>query len=202
MTDRSAALATIRVLIDGAHEASRRDGWGRATLAAAAREAGVSLSDARRIAPDVVGLFAALAGEADAAAAEALDAGAEPAATERLFDAAMARFDALAPSREAIASFYATARRDPFAVARLAPVRLRTIVSLLEICEVPTRGPEGARRIVALARLWAPVFEIWLRDDDDQSRTMAALDKGLRERARLWPEPRIVAQGASAPAGA
>ncbi len=182
MTDRD----IIHDLIAAAGRLASGDGWGRVSLAAAAREAGVTLSAARALAPDLVGLFAALAERADIAAAAALDAHAEPEPANRLFDAAMARFDALIPVRDFVASFYKHARRDPVALARLAPIRARTIASLLEVSDIPSSGPQGARRMIALGRIWGRAFDVWLNDGPEQAKTMAELDQGVRKSEHLW----------------
>ncbi|MEO1312091.1 MAG: hypothetical protein AAFV51_14175, partial [Pseudomonadota bacterium] len=55
-------------LLTAADRAAARNGWARTTLAAVAREAGAPLGEVRACAPDVAGLFIALAERADAAA--------------------------------------------------------------------------------------------------------------------------------------
>jgi hypothetical protein len=59
------------------------------------------------------------------------------------------------------------------------------MVWMLAASGIPAQGLRGAMRAQALALIWARVMQVWLKDDDPGlARTMAALDKHLREAER------------------
>jgi hypothetical protein len=148
---------------------------------------GISLRDiAERAGVDLVDLY----GEARGKAAilwrlsETLDRAAlRTAATasedphDRLFDAAMARIEAMEPHRAALVALSRDAPRL-VAVAHF-PATARAI---LEAAGVPATPP----RIAALTLVWARVVQVWRDDEGALNRTMAELDKRLRQvRSRL-----------------
>ncbi|MBD3666319.1 MAG: TetR/AcrR family transcriptional regulator, partial [Kangiella sp.] len=114
--------------------------------------------------------------EADALTADGDDGG---AIRDRLFDLMMARFDALAPYRPAMAEITKDALRDPGS-ARFLPRMARSMSRILEAAGVGATGLSGAVRAKGLALVYAEAFRVWLGDETaDQSKTMAALDRGL-----------------------
>jgi hypothetical protein len=56
---------------------------------------------------------------------------------------------------------------------------------MLVAAGIASTGARGAVRAQALALVWARVMRVWLHDDDPGlAKTMAALDKRLREAER------------------
>jgi hypothetical protein len=63
-----------------------------------------------------------------------------------------------------------------------APDFARSMTWMLEAAGVSTAGVPGNLRVKGLAAVYLNTLRIWIGDESvDQSRTMAALDRGLRE---------------------
>ena len=56
---------------------------------------------------------------------------------------------------------------------------------MLTAADIDAAGPRGAIRAQGLAALFAQVLRTWVDDEDDNARTMAALDKALA-RGQRW----------------
>lgn len=96
------------------------------------------------------------------------------AAHDRLFDAAMARLEAMEPHRTALLSI---ARAEgPLVSATRFP---RTARAILEAAGVPATPP----RLLAMTAVWARVAQVWRDDEGALNRTMAELDKRLKQMA-------------------
>ena len=96
---------------------------------------------------------------------------------DRLLDVIMSRFDALAPYKPALRSI---ADAAPFDRALIA----RTMASqswMLRAAGIDPDGMLGSVKTLGLASVYARIFRVWLDDDDPGlARTMAALDRRLR----------------------
>ena len=91
---------------------------------------------------------------------------------DRLFDAAMARVEAMEPHREAL---IAIARADT--PVMLAPHLPRTARAILEAAGVDATPP----RLLAMTAVWARTVQVWRDDEGALNRTMAELDKRLKQ---------------------
>lgn len=100
---------------------------------------------------------------------------------DRLFEATMARLEAMEPDRAAL---IAVARAEgPLPMARRLPFTAR---GLLEAAGIDTGGARGAARVAAMTAVWARVLQVWRDDEGALNRTMAEIDKRLRQmRERL-----------------
>ncbi|KQV62888.1 MULTISPECIES: TetR family transcriptional regulator [unclassified Caulobacter] len=93
---------------------------------------------------------------------------------DRLFDAAMARLEAMEPHRAAL---IAIARaQGPLASAGRFP---RIARAVLEAAGVEAAAP----RLLAMTAVWARVVQVWRDDEGALNRTMAELDKRLKQMA-------------------
>ena len=186
-TTKADSPETLRdAVIETTMTVAARDGWRGLNLARVAEEAGLPLARVLIPFPDkytVMNAFqdridAAMLAEADALASSG-DGGDDSDARDRLFDLVMARFDALAPYRAAMAEIARDALRDPGS-ARFLPRMARSMSRILEAAGIGATGLAGAVRAKGLALVYADAFRVWLGDDTaDQSKTMAALDRGL-----------------------
>ncbi|WP_354072002.1 TetR family transcriptional regulator [Caulobacter sp. 1776] len=96
------------------------------------------------------------------------------AAHDRLFDAAMARLEAMEPHRAAL---IAIARGEgPLVSATRFP---RIARAVLEAAGVEATAP----RLLAMTAVWARVVQVWRDDEGALNRTMAELDKRLKQMA-------------------
>jgi hypothetical protein len=95
---------------------------------------------------------------------------------DRLFETVMARVEAMEPHRAALVSI--ASAEDPAMLALRFP---RTARALLEASGVDTRGWKGALRLAAMTAVWARVLQVWRDDEGALNRTMAEIDKRLRQ---------------------
>ncbi|MGH6993712.1 MAG: TetR family transcriptional regulator [Caulobacteraceae bacterium] len=148
--------------------------WSGIGLRAVAEEAKVPLADlfarigskrallaevSRRLDRDVL---AAPAGESD-----------DP--HDRLFDAVMARIEAMAPYRPALLAIISA--ENP---ALLAPHLPRTARAVLEAAGLDASPP----RLFAMTAVWARVVQVWRDDEGALNRTMAEIDRRLKQMRR------------------
>jgi len=119
----------------------------------------------------------------DRAAAEGAKApDREQSPRDRLFEAAMRRFDAMETYRAGLLSIDADTAKSPAAMAFAGALRLRTVRWLMTVAGVEPRGAMAALEIGALLRAMHSARAAWREDvHGDLSRTMSALDRGLRD---------------------
>lgn len=128
----------------------------------------------------------ALSRRFDREAARDLEAAPDADVRERVFDAAMARFDAMEPHRAGLKPILKAARSDPALAARGVAMTARSACWLLEIAGVDTSGLGGALRVQGFALILARALRAWESEEaPGLARTMAALDRGLRD-AEDW----------------
>lgn len=154
--------------------------WTAIALRDVARTAGVSLQDLYAHAPTKRAIADWLARRFDLAALKGAEDGDGEDLHDRLFDAAMRRIEAMEPHRAALTLIH---RADPAGTAMRLP---RTARALLEAAGVDTSGKRGVARVAAMTAVWARVLQVWRDDEGALNRTMAELDKRLKDwRRRL-----------------
>ena len=164
MLDRAAAAALAL--------ASSRP-WREVSLRDIASKAGVPFADLYEHAEGKAKVMAHLSSRFDRAAlatANGLDADVH----DRLFEAVMARIEAMEPHRTALT---AIGRADPLSVARHLPHTARAI---LEAAGVDATPP----RLAAMTAVWTRVLQVWRDDYGALNRTMAEIDRRLKQRRR------------------
>lgn len=174
------------VIIDAAMEVAAERRWEDVTLEAIALRADISLAGLRQHFDGRLAIFEAFAARIDRVVLDGLDADlAEEAPRERLFDVLFARLEALRPYRAAYANFRGGARRDPFLALAMNGAAIRSMGWMMTGAGIPGGGLSGAVRAQALAVQWRRVLGVFVRDDDPGlARTMAELDRRLRESER------------------
>ena len=110
---------------------------------------------------------------------------AEESPRDRLFDVLMRRIDAMTPYRAAIGSLMRSATRNPGLALALNGLAVRTQQWMLTAAGISASGPKGMLRAQGLALMFAGVVRTFVHDDDDNSRTMAALDRAM-ESGQRW----------------
>jgi AcrR family transcriptional regulator len=158
----------------------------RITIADVARRAGLSLGELREVFDTVLGILAAFTRRIDRKVLEAPseDMAGEPA-RERLFDVLMRRFDELKPYRPALRSIARALRRDPLLAAAWNRRSVISMAWMLTAADIDTGGWLGRVRAQGLVFAYGRAFRVFLRDDDEGlARTMAELDRRLREGER------------------
>ena len=150
-------------------------GWRAVTLRDVAEKAGVALTELYRAAPSKTALVDHLGERLDAAALETA-ATASEYVHDRLFDAAMARIEAMEPWRPILAGV------DGAALVPLAPHLPKAARAILEAAGVEAPAP----RLLAMTAVWGRIVQVWRADEGALNRTMAEIDKRLKQlRARL-----------------
>ena len=167
-----------QALIAAAFQLAVTNGWGRMTIAAAAAEAGLSLSEARLRFPGKRALlrrFGALLDERALTGASG-----EGPVRDQLFDLLMSRFDAMKPHREGIHALLRYLPADPCTALDLACATRQSMRWMLHAAGQPTNGLRGELRTKGLVAVWLWALRAFEKDDsDDLSATMAVLDTAL-----------------------
>lgn len=155
-------------------------------LSEIAARAGVSLATLRHEFASKIAILAAHAKEIDRKVLSGSNADmAEETERERLFDVLMRRLEAMADERDGIRSLVRSAMFDPPLALALNSIGVRSMQWMLAAAGVSTAGPAGMMRAQGLALLFAHVLRTFVDDDDDNARTMAALDRELDRGGRL-----------------
>ncbi len=183
-------------LIKGAFDLAAREGWAAVSVAAAAREAGLALDQARLRFPGRAAILLKLGQMADRhALSDAMEAG---DTRERLFDVLMRRFDVLQEHRAGVLALFRALPIDPAEALLLGLATTSSMGWMLESSGASSRGLSGVVRVQALTGVWLYALRAWRKDESaDLSGTMAALDRALQraEQAAGWfagqsaPEP-------------
>jgi AcrR family transcriptional regulator len=162
--------------------------WRDVTLRDVVRESGLPMAAFYGVARSKDDVVDAMLARLDKATAETLELDSGASLRERVFDAAMARFDAMEKDRAGVASILRAEVSSPLGAARMWPRASRTARWLLELAGVDTSGALGAARVQGFTLILARATRAWLKDDGgDLSRTMATLDRALRD-AEAWGE--------------
>ena len=158
----------------------------RIGLAEIAERAGVTLAELRGEFSSPLAVFAAHVKELDRAVLAASDPDmAEESPRERLFDVLIRRLELLDPHKEAVRSLLRSVRRDPPLALALNAMAVRSQQWMLTAAGIGASGPRGMVRAQGLALLFANVLRTWVDDDDDNTRTLAALDHALARGQRF-----------------
>src|SRR5687768_8941100 len=162
--------------------------WEKVTLEALADRAGVSLAELRAAYDGRLPVLADFVRRIDERVLAGIDADMEgEAPRERLFDVLFSRFEALGPYKQAIRSLGRAARGDALLAMALNRIVVNSMAWMLTAAGIAATGGRGALRAQGLACVWARVMRVWLDDDDPGlARTMAELDRRLRQAERAW----------------
>ena len=169
--------------IDAALALAAEEGWRAISLTSVADRAGLSMAELYAVLPSKDAILDAFARRIDRVTLSGVKLDATDAGTvrDRLFDVIMRNFDALEPHRPAVAALVADLPRTPLAALCQGVRMLRSVAWMAGAAGVDTRGPLGVLRVKAIAAAYLVVLRAWLADDSaDKSRTMAALDRVLK----------------------
>jgi len=174
-------------IVNAALRLAASRGWSGLSLADIATGAKMSLSELSRHFSSKAQILAAYGRQIDARVLQEISAEdmSGETARDRLFHVLMMRFDALSDDKPALSRIAADLRRDPLAGAPLARPLLQSMGWMLEAAGIDSSGIAGAVRVRGLALVWGAAFRVWLDDGEDQSKTMAELDRRLREGSEL-----------------
>jgi AcrR family transcriptional regulator len=158
----------------------------RIGLAEIAERSGVTLADLRGEFGSPLAVLAAHVKELDRKVLAEVDPDMEEESPrERLFDVLMRRLELMSPHREAVRSLLRSVRRDPPLALALNAMAVRSQQWMLTSAGIGASGPKGMVRAQGLALLFANVLRTWVDDEDDNSQTLAALDRELARGQRF-----------------
>ena len=182
--------ATVRArILDAALALAAIHGWRDLTLGQIAAAAKVSLAQLHGAFPGKADILLGVMHRVDTEALGGVDPAilSEPAG-DRLLDAVMRRLDALAPYKPGIVAILRDICTDPVAALCAAPAFLNSMAWTLEAAGIGSAGPGGRLRVRGLALIYLSTLRVWVGDDsEDMGRTLAHLDRRLRQAARLVP---------------
>jgi ubiquinone biosynthesis protein COQ9 len=198
-TEFDTALVTAAFRMAGEH------GWRRVNVVAAAREAGLSLVEARDRFPSRASILLRFGRLADQAAL--IDASTEGTVRDRLFDLLMRRFDVMQTHRAGVRALLRFLPTHPSTALLVACATKRSMRWMLEAAGVTATGSRGEIRVRGLLAVWLWGVRAWERDgSEDLSGTMAAVDAAMQrvEQVASWldgqssaaPPPPAVSEGA------
>lgn len=177
---------TRKKIVDALMALAAERRWEGVTLDVLAERAGVPLATLHAAFDNRGAVLAEFVRQVDEEVLSRIDpALEEEALRERLFDVLFSRFEVLTPYKEAIRNLARAALRDPPLALELNRLTAISMGWMLTAAGIPSAGWRGLIRAQALALVWSRVMRVWLGDDDPgHARTMAALDKRLREAER------------------
>jgi AcrR family transcriptional regulator len=158
-------------------------GFSEIDLTAVAARADVSLADLRGEFGSTFDMLAAFYRDID----KQVLAGNDPEMAgspgrERLFDVLMRRIETAKPHKAALRSLAQSAQRDPSLAWGLNKLSLRSQQWMLAAAGIESSGMTGRLRAQGLVLVMARTLRVWFEDDDEGlARTMAALDRKLRD---------------------
>jgi hypothetical protein len=162
--------------VDAGLELAAERPWREVSLRQIAERAQVDFADLYGAAPGKPSLVLRLSQRLDRAAL-ATAATQSDDVHDRLFDAVMARIEAMEPHRAALLSMARDENR--IALATHFPLTARAV---LEAAGVTATAP----RLAGMTLVWGRVVQVWRDDEGALNRTMAEIDKRLKElRERL-----------------
>jgi AcrR family transcriptional regulator len=168
-------------LLNSALAVAAAGGWPSASLAAVAKDAGVSLADAYAHFPTRLSILAGLLARTDRKVLADGPAESDDAPRDRLFEILMRRFDALAADRDGMRAIVRDMPGDPLNALLLAPCFAASMAWMLEAAGLPATGVGGSLRVKGLAIVYLATLRTWLDDDSiDMAKTMATLDRNLQ----------------------
>ena len=178
-TDRDKIVAAFMALL--AEKRFEEIGFGEI-----AERSGLTLANCRAEFGSTLSIYAAHVKELDrkVLAGASGDMAEEPP-RERLFDVLMRRIEVMTPYREATRSLLKSVSCNPGLALALNGLAVRSQHWMLTAADIDAAGPRGAIRAQGLAMLFASVLRTWVNDEDDNARTMAALDRALA-RGQRW----------------
>jgi ubiquinone biosynthesis protein COQ9 len=178
---------SITAITDAALKLAAGQSWKSVTLDAIAAEAGVSLAGLAEHVSSKQDILRAIARHFDRALLASLES--DPVEGEdhdRLFDIMLRRIELLGPHKAAIASILKDPADGPAEWLHLLSSAVETQNWILIAAKHEATGARGDLRRLWLAKVYADTLRIWAADDDaGMARTMAALDRKLRDGADM-----------------
>jgi AcrR family transcriptional regulator len=178
---RAAAPASPDRIIDATMDLIAGRGWTNVALADIAAATGLSLAQLYAVFPSKLAVLDAFERRINEKTLEGGTDGGD-SIRDRLFELVMRRLDALEPHRPAVRALLRDLPRDPSVMLCTAPRFLNAMRWMAESAGIETGGIGGVLRVNGLAAVYLATLRAWLDDEsEDKSRTLAALDRALKQ---------------------
>jgi AcrR family transcriptional regulator len=175
-------------IVDALMRVVALQGWRETRLGDVAEEAGLPLAELHRHFLSKGAILCAFLRRIDQQVLDGTDPdiAAEPV-RDRLFDVLMRRLDALRPHKAGVRRLGRDLLRCPPAAAAFAAGPMAASLQwMLTAARIEPWGPLQPLQVKGLGLIHLSVLRVWADDDsEDQSKTMAALDKALDRADRL-----------------
>jgi AcrR family transcriptional regulator len=174
---------TRDLIVDAALRLAAEKPWQEISLVAVAEASGLGLAELARHVSGKAQILEAFARRMDSRLLASLASDpVEGDAHDRLFDVMLRRFELLAPYKAAIANIAKAPAEGPAEWLQLLASSLTTQGWMLAAADIKLSGFAGDAARLGLAKIAVDTLRIWLKDDDaGLTRTMAALDRKLRD---------------------
>ena len=174
-------------IVDAALDEAAAVGWAALTLPGVAVRAKVTLGDVLGLAPTKLCLVMRYFDRVDRLTfGPVTTPNPQDSARDRLFEIIMRRFDALNRHRSGSRAIIGGVARDLAALAAVGLRLHRVMAAMLAAADISTDGLVGCLKIEGLKGVCFLALRAWLSDDnDDMSKTMAALDRALAQAERI-----------------
>lgn len=174
-------------IIDAALKLAADRAWRSISLGDIARATRISLATLQENFASKTAIVVAIMARTNATVLSGVDSAADSEPPrDRLLDAIMSRLDALQPHKRAICAILRDMPCDPAGVICLAPGFFDAMAWTLEAAGIGSAGLGGRLRVKGLGVIYVGALSVWSRDDTpDQARTLAFLDRRLRQAERL-----------------
>lgn len=182
MADRQQTEAGI---VDAALRLAATRDWAGIRMTDIAAEAGISLADIAGVIDGKAAILRLYGRQLDQKMLKSLET--EPVTGtphDRVFDIIMRRLELMDADKAAIRSIIAAPAASPADYATLAGSLLQSQDWILSAAGIEDTGLRGAMKTSGLAYVYVKALRTWAHDDDPGlSRTMAQLDRSLRDGA-------------------
>jgi ubiquinone biosynthesis protein COQ9 len=178
---------------------AERTDWHEISMAAIAGQAGLSLSLLMRHAPSKSSILQDFSRDIDEAMLLVFERyPAEGDAHDRLFDVILKRLEILQPYRGVIASVVKRPRADGVEAMRLLQSLSDSIGWMVSAARVEQEPAWQSLGRLGLMRAYLRVLSVWSKENDPGlARTMAALDRALRDIERFNKRANGIIEAAS-----
>ena len=176
----------LQRIVEAAFRLAAARPWSDVSLAEIAAEAGLSLADLPRHISGKTDIIIAYARGVNSRLLRSIEADpVEGDQHDRLFDVLLRRFELMQDDKPALASIHRAPPTSPSDQRQLLAAALETQGWVLVAAGQSSAGLEGDAIRLMLTKVHADAFKVWLADDDPGlARTMAALDRKLRDGER------------------
>jgi AcrR family transcriptional regulator len=184
MEDARSIVLRIR---QAAFALAERMDWSAIGMRAIAAQAGIGLPEFMRHAPSKSSILQAFGRDIDEAMLlvfERYPAEGEP--HDRIFDVMLKRLEILGPYRAVIASVLRSRKADPGEALGMLQSVTESIGCMVVAARVEEEAPWRSLGRLGLMRAYLRALSVWAKSDDPgMTRTMAALDRALRDSERF-----------------